>query len=86
MTQHPSLQLFGNKKVRTLWDDTYVKWYFSIVDVIQILTESTILKRYWSDLKKKLSKEGSELYDNLVQLKMPSAGSKNFILNAFDNK
>ena len=61
MTQHTSLQLFENKKVRTLWDDTQEKWYFSIVDVIQILTESTIPKRYWSDLKKKLSKEGSEL-------------------------
>ena len=59
MTQHSSLQLFENKKVRTLWDDTQEKWYFSIVDVIQILTESTIPKRYWSDLKKKLSKEGA---------------------------
>ncbi len=86
MTQHPSLQLFENKKVRTLWDDTHEKWYFSIVDVIQILTESTIPKRYWSDLKKKLSKEGSELYDNLVQLKMPAEDGKYYKTDVADSE
>lgn len=86
MTQHPSLQLFENKKVRTLWDDTQEKWYFSIVDVIQILTESTIPKRYWSDLKKKLSKEGSELYDNLVQLKMPAEDGKYYKTDVADSE
>ncbi|MEY4011006.1 MAG: hypothetical protein RIT22_130 [Bacteroidota bacterium] len=86
MTQHPSLQLFENKKVRTLWDDTHEKWYFSIVDVIQILTGSTIPKRYWSDLKKKLSKEGSELYDNLVQLKMPAEDGKYYKTDVADSE
>ncbi len=86
MTQHPSLQLFENKKVRTLWDNTHEKWYFSIVDVIQILTESTIPKRYWSDLKKKLSKEGSELYDNLVQLKMPAEDGKYYKTDVADSE
>ncbi|MEY4964038.1 MAG: hypothetical protein RLZZ323_1357 [Bacteroidota bacterium] len=86
MTQHPSLQLFENKKVRTLWDDTHEKWYFSVVDVIQILTESTIPKRYWSDLKKKLSKEGSELYDNLVQLKMPAEDGKYYKTDVADSE
>lgn len=86
MTQHPSLQLFENKKVRTLWDDSHEKWYFSIVDVIQILTESTIPKRYWSDLKKKLSKEGSELYDNLVQLKMPAEDGKYYKTDVADSE
>lgn len=86
MTQHPSLQLFENIKVRTLWDDTQEKWYFSIVDVIQILTESTIPKRYWSDLKKKLSKEGSELYDNLVQLKMPAEDGKYYKTDVADSE
>ncbi len=86
MTQHPSLQLFENKKVRILWDDTHEKWYFSIVDVIQVLTESTIPKRYWSDLKKKLSKEGSELYDNLVQLKMPAEDGKYYKTDVADSE
>jgi hypothetical protein len=80
------LQLFENKKVRTLWDDTHEKWYFSIVDVIQILTESTIPKRYWSDLKKKLSKEGSKLYDNLVQLKMPAEDGKYYKTDVADSE
>ena len=86
MTQHPSLQLFENKKVRTLWDDAQEKWYFSIVDVIQVLTESTIPKRYWSDLKKKLSIEGSELYDNLVQLKMPAEDGKYYKTDVADSE
>lgn len=81
-----SLKLFEEKQVRSIWNEEQQKWYLSVIDVIQVLTDSSVPKRYWSDLKKKLSKEGSELYDNLVQLKMPSAGSKNFILNAFDNK
>ena len=72
MTQHPSLQLFENKKVRTLWDDAQEKWYFSIVDVIQILTDSPNPRKYWSVLKLRLNKEGSQLTSNCSQLKMPS--------------
>ena len=64
MTQHPSLQLFENKKVRTLWDDAQEKWYFSIVDVIQILTDSPNPRKYWSVLKFRLNKEGSQLTSN----------------------
>lgn len=86
MTQHPSLQLFETTNIRTLWDDAQEKWYFSIVDVIQVLTESTIPKRYWSDLKKKLSKEGSELYDNLVQLKMPAEDGKYYKTDVADSE
>ena len=86
MTQHTSLQLFENKKVRTLWDDTQEKWYFSIVDVIQILTDSSNPRKYWSVLKLRLNKEGSQLTSNCSQLKISAAGSKNFVLIAFDNK
>ena len=86
MTQHPSLQIFETTNIRTLWDDAQEKWYFSIVDVIQVLTESTIPKRYWSDLKKKLSKEGSELYDNLVQLKMPAEDGKYYKTDVADSE
>lgn len=76
MVQKQALQLFEEKKVRTLWDSEQEKWYFSIVDTIEVLTGSTIPKRYWSDLKKKLSKEGSQLYDTIVQLKMQSSDGK----------
>ena len=51
------IKLFEQKKVRTHWDEKEEKWYFSVIDVIEILTGSTIPKRYWSDLKKKLATE-----------------------------
>ncbi|WP_291103326.1 MULTISPECIES: hypothetical protein [unclassified Flavobacterium] len=76
MKQQQALQLFEDKKVRTLWDAEQEKWYFSIVDTIMVLTGSSIPKRYWTDLKKKLVKEGSQLYENIVQLKMQSADGK----------
>ena len=65
-----NLKLFEEKKVRTYWDAIQEKWYFSVIDVIEILTGSSIPRRYWSDLKKKLAAEGSELYEKIVQLKM----------------
>ncbi|MGE0793629.1 MAG: Bro-N domain-containing protein [Candidatus Woesearchaeota archaeon] len=65
-----TIKLFENEKIRVHWDENQEKWYFSIVDVISILTESTVPKRYWSDLKIKLKDEGFETYDKIVQLKM----------------
>ncbi|WP_293875774.1 hypothetical protein [Flavobacterium sp.] len=72
MTKETAIKLFEQKQIRSLWNEDDEKWYFSIVDVVQVLTESTIPKRYWTDLKKKLKLVGSEMYDNLVQLKMQS--------------
>jgi hypothetical protein len=69
MKKEHAIALFHEKTVRRHWDDKHDLWYFSIVDVIEILTESTIPKRYWSDLKKKLRAEGSEVYEKIVQLK-----------------
>lgn len=86
MTQHPSLQLFENKKVRTLWDDTHEKWYFSIVDVIQILTDSPNPRKYWSVLKLRLNKEGSQLTSNCSQLKMPAADGKYYKTDVADSE
>lgn len=86
MTQHPSLQLFENKKVRTLWDDTQEKWYFSIVDVIQILTDSSNPRKYWSVLKLRLNKEGSQLTSNCSQLKMPAADGKYYKTDVADSE
>lgn len=76
MTQQNAIKLFEEKKVRTIWDDETEMWYFSIIDVIAVLTESENPRRYWSDLKRKLLKEGSQLYDSIVQLKMKSSDSK----------
>ena len=76
MTKETAIKLFEQKQIRSLWSDEDEKWYFSIVDVAQILTESTIPKRYWTDLKKKLSLKGSQLYDNIVQLKLQSSDGK----------
>lgn len=65
-----NIKLFEEKSVRSEYNEQEEKWYFSVIYVVQVLTESTVAKRYWSDLKKKLSKEGSQAYDKIVQLKM----------------
>lgn len=70
------VKLFESKKVRTQWDDVQEKWFFSVIDVIEILTDSSIPKRYWSDLKKKLLSEGSEVYEKIVRLKMEAEDGK----------
>jgi len=70
------LKLFEEKKVRTRWDAENEIWYFSVIDVIEILTDSSLPKRYWSDLKKKLTLEGSQLYDKIVQLKFKASDNK----------
>lgn len=86
MTQKQTLHIFEDRKVRTLWDDEQEKWFFSIVDSIAVLTGSTIPKRYWSDLKKKLSKEGSQLYEDIVQLKLQSADGKYYSTDVADTE
>jgi DNA-damage-inducible protein D len=72
-----NIKLFEERKVRTHWDTEQEKWYFSVIDVIEILTGSSIPKRYWSDLKKKLSTEGSEAYEKIVRLKMLAEDRRN---------
>ena len=62
--------LFDGKEIRSIWDAENEDYYFSVVDVISALTNSNVPKRYWSDLKRKLICEGSELYEKIVQLKM----------------
>ena len=70
MDTNHSIKLFEDKKVRVQWVEEEEKWYFSIVDVVEVLTESLTPRRYWSDLKIKLKEEGFELYDKIVQLKL----------------
>lgn len=71
-----SIVLFHEKKVRRHWDEDKELWYFSIVDVIEILTDSSIPRRYWSDLKGKLKKEGSEVYEKIVHFKLIAPDGK----------
>jgi hypothetical protein len=76
MTKETAIKLFEEKEVRSIWDAEQEKWYISIVDVIEILTETDRPRKYWSDLKTKLKKEGSELSEKIGQLKMQSADGK----------
>ena len=84
MTQHNAIKLFEVKKVRTIWDDKEEKWYFSIVDVVAVLTDSPNPRKYWSVLKTRLKKEGSELATNCRQLKMKSTDGKMYLTDVAD--
>ena len=86
MTQHNAIKLFETKKVRTIWDDKEEKWYFSIVDVVAVLTDSPNPRKYWSVLKTRLKKEGSELTTNCSQLKMRSADGKMYLTDVADTQ
>lgn len=86
MKRENAIQLFENKKVRTLWDAENEKWFFSIIDVIEALTESDRPRKYWSDLKAKLQKEGSEVSDKIGQLKMVAPDGKMRITDVADTE
>ena len=74
-----NMKLFEGKKVRSQWNEQEKKWYFSIVDVIAVLTESPNPRKYWSVLKTRLKQEGSQLATNCSQLKMQSADGKFYL-------
>ena len=71
-----SIQLFDSKKIRTQWDAEQEKWYFSIVDIVSVLTESVDATAYWRKLKQRLKAEGNESVTNCHALKMPAADGK----------
>jgi len=76
MKKPNSIILFNQKQIRRAWDEKKELWYFSVIDVVEILTDSSIPRRYWSDLKGKLKNEGSEVYEKIVQLKMSAPDGK----------
>lgn len=86
MKPHESIKLFEEKKVRTLWDEEQEKWYISVVDVVEILTESVNPRKYWSVLKTRLKAEGSELATNCSQLKMKSPDGKYYKTDVADTE
>ena len=83
MTENTQIKLFEDKKVRTLWDKESEEWYFSVVDVVAVLTESPHPRKYWSVLKTRLKAEGSELTTNCSQLKLTAADRKNYATDCF---
>ena len=72
MSENKKIAVFDDKEIRKEWNEEEQDWYVSIVDVVEVLTGSDNSRRYWSDLKRKLKTEGSQLYENIVQLKMQS--------------
>jgi hypothetical protein len=86
MKKENAIQLFESKKVRTIWDSEQEKWFISIIDVIEILTETERSRKYWSDLKTKLKKEGSQLSENIGQLKMQSSDGKFYKTDVADTE
>jgi len=81
-----SIVLFHEKQVRRHWDDENELWYFSIVDVIEILTESVNPRKYWSVLKTRLKKEGSEMATNCSQLKLMASDGKKYLTDVADTE
>ena len=89
MAQNDKIQLFEDKRIRTAWDEEKEEWYFSIVDVIAVLTDQPDQRhaaKYWSVLKTRLKKEGSELTTNCSQLKMRSADGKRYNTDVADTE
>ena len=79
--------LFEGKEIRSAWDSEKEEYYFSVVDVVEALTDSNIPRNYWSDLKRKLKQEGSQLHENIVQLKMKSQkDGKKYLTDTLDTR
>jgi len=86
MSKETSIKLFEQKQIRTSWNEDEEKWYFSIIDVIEVLTGTARPRKYWSDLKAKLKKEGSELSEKIGQVKMLSADCKLYNTDVADTE
>ena len=81
-----NIKLFHDQQIRSYWDAGKEQWYFSVIDIIQALTGNERPRKYWSDLKSKLKKEGSQLSDKIGQLKMPSADGKLYLTDVADTE
>ena len=86
MTELNAIQLFENKKVRTVWDAEQVKWFISIIDVIEVLTESINPNAYWRKLKQRLKEEGNETVTNCHGLKMIATDGKMRLTDVADTE
>lgn len=86
MKKDSAIIIFNQKQVRRTWDLEKELWYFSVVDVIEILTDTKRPRKYWNDLKKKLSEEGSQLSEKIGQLKMKSSDGKSYLTDVLDTE
>lgn len=86
MTNETAIKQFEQKQIRSVWSEEDEKWYFSIIDVIEVLTGSERPRKYWSDLKAKLNKEGSELSEKIGQLKLQSSDVKSYKTDVADTE
>jgi len=86
MKEHSEIAVFEEKSIRRQWSEKEEKWYFSVVDIVEALTGSSIPRRYWSDLKIKLQKEGSEVYEKIVQLKLLATDGKKYLTDVADTE
>ena len=86
MEKEKAIRLFNDVKIRVHWDDEQEKWYFSIVDVVGVLTDSPNPNNYWKVMKHRLAKEGSELVTNCNQLKMQSSDGKYYKTDVADTE
>ncbi len=86
ITKETAIKLFNERRIRTQWNEDQEKWYFSIVDVVGVLTESENPNNYWKVLKNRLKKEGSELVTNCNQLKMESSDGKFYKTDVADTE
>ena len=86
MTKENAIKLFNDRKIRSVWDEQKEKWYFSVVDVVGVLTDSPNPRKYWSVFKTRLKQEGSELATNCSQLKMLSSDGKFYNTDVADTE
>ena len=86
MERNASVKIFESKAIRSVWNETEEKWYFSIVDIVEVLSGSERPRKYWGDLKSKLKKEGSQLSEKIGQLKMLATDGKMYITDVADTE
>ena len=84
MAKETAIKLFNDKQIRTIWNEDQEKWYFSVVDVVGVLTDSPNPNNYWKVLKHRLAKEGSELVTNCNQLKLQASDGKYYLTDVAD--
>ena len=86
MAQEEAIKLFGEMQIRVVWDDVEEKYYFSVTDVVQVLTESADGRKYWNKLKQRLKAEGNESVTNCHQLKLEAADGKKYKTDVADTE
>ncbi len=86
MDKETAIKLFEDKRVRVLWDEEQEKWFFSIIDIVEVLTGTDRPRKYWSDLKSKLTSEGSQLSEKIGQLKMKAEDGKMRLTDVADTE